>query len=154
MAHDESSFWKRVESWLPKLFADEEFDAVRIEPEVIEDICTLARGSHPKEMVAFLTGDIRKEQGKRLLVIDGLYLKGYDASEDATSFTTHDLPMTGVRGTVHSHPGWFNTPSAADRRLFDKHGWFHLIVCQPYTSSSIAAYNKQGERIEVAVGEP
>lgn len=142
--------------FLDRLF-DGGFDRVRIEPEVVEDICAMAAGSWPKEMIAFLTGSVRKEKGKRdasnesrtarVLVIDGLYVKGYDASTDSTSFTLHDLPMTGVYGTVHSHPGRGNRPSAADRQLFGTHGWFHLIIAQPYTRESIAAYNKHGEPI-------
>lgn len=146
---DELTLWRRIKSWRPTLFADERFDAIRLESEVVEDICALARGSHPQEMVAFLTGGIRQEEQRRVLVIDGLYVKGYAASGYATSFTTHDLPMTGVYGTVHSHPGWSNQPSGADRRLFGKHGWFHLIVCEPYTKERIAAYGKQGEPIRV-----
>ena len=145
----EATFWRRVGSWLPKLFAEERFDVIRVEAEVVEDICALAQGSHPKEMVAFLTGDIKEEGGVKVLVIDGLYVKGYDASGYSTSFTTHDLPLTGVYGTVHSHPGWSNRPSEADRRLFGKQGWFHLIICEPYTRASIVAYGKQGEPIDV-----
>jgi len=142
-------FWHKVAAW----FFAPRFDRIRIEESVVQDICALARGAHPKETIAFLTGSIHKEgKGKergRVLVIDGLYLKAYDASEYSTSFTTHDLPADNVYGTVHSHPGFSNRPSAADKRLFQRYGWFHAIICQPYTEQSIRYYNKYGEPIEL-----
>ncbi len=124
-----------------------QFERVRIEQEVVEDICGLAAGSAPKEMIAFLTGSVKREAGQRVLVIDGLYIKAYQADENSTHFTTNDLPADNVYGTVHSHPGYSNRPSDADRQLFNKYGWFHLIVCRPYTRASIATYNKYGEPI-------
>jgi proteasome lid subunit RPN8/RPN11 len=136
----------RFLNWLVQ---DARFDRIRILPEVIEDICAMARGSSPKEMVAFLTGEIRKQGREHILLITGLYVKSYAASERSTSFTTHDLPPLHVYGTVHSHPSTDNHPSAADRRLFSSHGWFHLIVCKPFTRDRIAVYNKYGEPIQI-----
>ncbi len=136
---------ERLHDWF---FSSARFDRARIEPEVIADICALARGSYPKEMIAFLTGAVRQEGTERVLVIDGLYVKGYDANENSTFFTTHDLPMIGVQGTVHSHPSGNVRASGADRQLFAKHGWFHLIIGRPYTRETIASYDKYGERID------
>lgn len=143
----------------------------------MDDLCTLAAGSHPKEMVAFLTGEIRKERVKehdpnaldnrkegqksgkwknirrhkprseRVLVINGLYVKGYYANHTSTHFTTNDLPMLDVYGTAHSHPSGNIHPSLADLRLFSRMGWFHLIVGRPYTRETIAMYDKQGRRL-------
>ncbi len=144
--------FRRAAHWLQNWLFGFPFDRVRIEPDVIDDICVMAAGSWPQEMIAFLTGSVRKERrdGKteRVLVIDGLYVKGYDADTNSTHFTTHDLPLTGVQGTVHSHPGQSNRPSRADKNLFSRFGWFHLIICRPYTREAIATYNKQGERID------
>ncbi len=139
---------RRVRDGLLSLFSlTPRFERVRIEREVVEDICGLAAGSAPKEMVAFLIGSVKREGGQRVLVIDGLYIKAYQADENSTHFTTQDLPSDNVYGTVHSHPGFSNRPSDADRQLFNKYGWFHLIVCQPYTAAAIATYNKYGEPI-------
>lgn len=147
--------WRlRFSTWLRESLFGKGFDHVRIESEVIADICEMAAGSWPQEMIAFLTGSVRKEKKdgtsdiKRVLVIDGLYIKGYYADTNSTHFTTHDLPLTGVQGTVHSHPGNSNRPSRADKILFSRFGWFHLIICRPYTREAIATYNKQGERID------
>lgn len=128
------------------------FDKAWVEEEVIDDICVLAKSATPKEMIAFLTGEIKKEktkQGKmRVLVINGLYIKGYYASRNSTSFTLHDLPLLDVYGTVHNHPSGNNRPSGADKRLFGKHGWFHMIIGAPYTRENIAFYDKYGERLD------
>jgi len=154
------------------------FDRAWIEEEVLDDLCTLAAGSHPKEMVAFLTGEIRKERVKehdpnarsldnrkegqksgkgtqrrkpvseRVLVINGLYVKGYYADHTSTHFTTHDLPLLDVYGTAHSHPSGNVHPSSADLQLFSRMGWFHLIVGRPYIRESIAMYDKQGRRLD------
>ncbi len=137
-----------LKRWLERFLGEEQFDEARILPEVIEDICMVARGSHPMEMVAFLTGVVKKQKGRKVLTIDGLYVKSYAASSYSTSFTTHDLPSTGVYGTVHSHPGGSNRPSRQDKRLFNSYGWFHLIVCAPYTRETIAVYNKYGDKID------
>jgi len=137
-----------LKKWFDEFLGEEQFDEAHILPEVIEDICAVARGSAPKEMVAFLTGSVQKRKGRKILTIDGLYLKSYDASSYATSFTTHDLPSTGVYGTVHSHPSGSNLPSRQDKRLFNSYGWFHLIVAAPYSRETIASYNKYGERID------
>lgn len=136
--------------WLQRFLGVERWDRIRIESETVRDICELARSAAPREMILFLTGGVKAEGGERVLVIDGLYLKSYYANTRSTSFTTHDLPLLGnVYGTVHSHPGRSNRPSTADRRLFNKFGSFHLIIAQPYTRESIAAYDKYGVPIEV-----
>ncbi len=167
--------WHRFQSWL---FAPP-FDRAWIEEEVLEDLCALAKGSYPKEMVAFLTGEIRtermtgqtteereakdeggetgagrrKEGGRgrstkeRVLVINGLYVKGYYADHASTQFTTHDLPLLDVYGTAHSHPGGDVRPSGADKELFSQFGWFHLIIGKPYTLDTIAVYDTRGRRI-------
>ncbi len=146
---------KKIGGWLrrraERFFLPDRFDRARIEPDVIADICEMAAGSWPQEMIAFLTGKVKKEQregkAERVLIIDGLYIKGYFADHNSTHFSLHDLPPLGVYGTVHSHPGRSNRPSLADKRLFSTYGVFHLIICQPYTKEAIATYNKRGERI-------
>lgn len=141
---------KRIWQGLKRFFTlIERFERIRVEPEVIEDICFLARGAAPKEMVAFLTGKVH-EEGVRTLVIDGLYVKSYHANTHSTTFTTHDLPLIGVHGTVHSHPGTSNRPSEADLTLFNKYGSVNMIIARPYTPSTIACYDKYGNPISVA----
>lgn len=131
---------QKIKNWWSK----PPFERIEIQHEVVDDVCALARSTR-KEMVAFFTGEIK---GKTLLV-DGLYLKSYDASETSTSFMTHDLPMTGVVGTVHSHPSSNTQPSNADLQLFSKLGWFHAIIGRPYTRDTITYYDKRGGNITV-----
>ncbi len=139
---------QRLRVLLEQLFFPERWDRIIIARETVHDICTLARGAAPNEMILFLTGGVQRRRDERVLLIDGLYLKSYHASTRMTSFTTSDLPLLGnVYGTVHSHPGPSNRPSQADRRLFNSFGVVHLIIAQPYSPDAIAAYDKYGTRL-------
>ncbi|MBR9693278.1 hypothetical protein GOV07_05130 [Candidatus Woesearchaeota archaeon] len=149
-------YGKRFGTWLREKLFGAPYDEAMIDPEVLEDICVLAKSAAPKEMIAFLTGDIRREKhGKkthRVLIINGLYIKGYYANHNSTSFSLHDLPLLDVYGTVHSHPGHSNRPSRADKQLFSRYGWFHMIICAPYQTKDIAVFNKYGEKVGDATG--
>ncbi len=143
---------RRAASWLAeKAFSPARFEKILIEDETITDVCALARSAAPKEMIAFLTGEVKREGGEQVLLINGLYVKGYHASEESTFFTLHDLPLTSVYGTVHSHPLPDNRPSSADKLLFNKHGWFHLIISAPYRPEDILAYDKYGRLITFSI---
>lgn len=141
------SWLRKFGFWFREWLFGIPFDSVQVHQQVIEDICELAKSAAPKEMIAFLTGEIHKVGKNRILFVDGLYIKGYYASTNHTYFTIHDLPLSGVFGTVHSHPSKNNHPSGADRRLFSRFGWFHMIIGAPYTTEAIAVYNKNGDRL-------
>ena len=47
-------------------------------------------------------------------------------------------------GSVHSHPGPSNQPSNADLSFFGKNGYFHMIICRPYSQATIQAYDAFG----------
>jgi proteasome lid subunit RPN8/RPN11 len=141
------SWFKRLGYWLRNWLFPIPFDSVQIEESVLNDICKLARGAAPKEMIAFLTGSIEKVGKNRVLFVDGLYVKGYYASTNHAWFTLHDLPMVGFMAQSIVIRRRDNRPSKADRFLFSNYGWFHMIIGTPYTKQAIAIYNKSGERL-------
>ena len=124
------------------------FNEVQIEGDVLDEIMEISKESYPHEFAALLQGKIRNE----ILHIDGLiFLPGESSSEGAVMQILMLPPMTGAIGSVHSHPGPSNYPSPADLMFFAKNGLFHMIIAQPYTLDSIAAYDTFGDLIEFKV---
>lgn len=120
---------------------------ILIESDVIENIIAIARETHPREFIALLKGKIREKK----LVIDSLIYQNYTASTDAAIIQL-DLPiMSGAVGSVHSHPGPSNRPSAQDLVFFSKQGGVNLIIAMPYNIRTIAAYDGNGNPIPVKV---
>ena len=60
---------------------------------------------------------------------------------------------TKYLGSVHSHPGPSAMPSDADLMTFSKNGYFHMIVCLPYSLETFRAYNRYGEPQNYTVGD-
>ncbi len=56
-----------------------------------------------------------------------------------------------ITGSAHSHPGFSNMPSDADKDFFSNMGGVHFITCQPYDRTSWMAYNSRGEPIELEI---
>ena len=56
-----------------------------------------------------------------------------------------------IAGSAHSHPGYCNLPSEADKDFFSNMGGVHFITCQPYDRNSWKAYNSRGEPIDIEV---
>jgi proteasome lid subunit RPN8/RPN11 len=56
-----------------------------------------------------------------------------------------------IAGSAHSHPGFSNRPSDADKSFFSNMGGVHFITCQPYDRTSWKAYDSRGEPIELEV---
>lgn len=56
-----------------------------------------------------------------------------------------------IAGSAHSHPGYSNEPSDADKDFFSNMGGVHFITCQPYDRTSWKAYNSRGEEIELRI---
>jgi proteasome lid subunit RPN8/RPN11 len=125
------------------------FENVVIERDVIENIVAFARENHPREFIMFLEGKVKD----KVLRIDALSFQEY-VSNNETAVARINFPIgTKIVGSVHSHPGPSNRPSNADLRLFSKQGMVHLIIRYPYTQFDIAAYDKNGRAIKIAVGE-
>ena len=56
-----------------------------------------------------------------------------------------------IAGSAHSHPGYSNEPSDADKEFFSNTGGIHFITCQPYDRRSWRAYNSKGEPVELEI---
>ena len=44
-------------------------------------------------------------------------------------------------------------PSDADLTTFSRHGYFHMIVCLPYSLETFRAYDRYGQSAEYSVGD-
>jgi len=56
-----------------------------------------------------------------------------------------------IAGSAHSHPGYSNEPSDADKEFFSNMGGVHFITCQPYDRNSWKAYDSRGEQVELEI---
>ncbi|MBQ7978899.1 MAG: Mov34/MPN/PAD-1 family protein [Candidatus Methanomethylophilaceae archaeon] len=56
-----------------------------------------------------------------------------------------------IAGSAHSHPGFSNQPSDADKDFFSNMGGVHFITCQPYDRNSWKAYDSHGEPMDIEV---
>lgn len=127
---------------------NKKFNEVQIDSRVIDEITKIAVNADPKEYVALLSGKIDEE----ILKITGLIFLPFEASENSAVMQVFMMPLkTDAVGSIHSHPGPSNRPSNADKIFFGKNGYFHLIICRPYTASNIAAYDAFGEPMNYSV---
>jgi proteasome lid subunit RPN8/RPN11 len=124
------------------------FNEVVIKQDVVENIILLARENHPNEFLAFLDGNIKNER----LIVKGLVYQEYYASTESAAPIFH-FPDKTFYGSVHSHPGYSNRPSSADRQFFRKIGIVNIIICKPYDIKSMRFYNHEGEEINVKIEE-
>lgn len=102
-----------------------------------------AKSTYPDEFICFH----REEDG----VISEMILVPGSVFGDSHSFISDWMsPIDYSKsGSAHSHPGYSNEPSDADREFFGHMGGVHFITCQPYDRNSWAAYDSSGERVEL-----
>lgn len=127
---------------LSKLLGNnKKIEEVWIDEKVVEEIIKIAINADPKEFVALLSGDIENS----ILKITGLIFLPFEASDTSAVMQVFMMPMTvNAVGSVHSHPGPSNQPSNADLSFFGKNGYFHMIICRPYSQATIQAYDAFG----------
>jgi proteasome lid subunit RPN8/RPN11 len=147
-------FAKRIGSallrWIKRTLGLHPIRDITISAGVLDDISDMAGSAHPKEMLAFMSSTRGNRHG--IVYIDEIQLQAYVASEDSATFHTWNMPtVTGIVGTVHSHPGGSKRPSDADLHLFSKFGYIHAIIGEPYRPRDIRFYNKDGIAIAVRV---
>jgi len=121
---------------------------ILIKRDVLEFILGVSREVYPKEFSGLLRGT--EELIGEVLIIPGTVF--------GNRFATTPLyraPIDySIIGSVHSHPARNFKPSRADIRFFGKTGFVHLILRQPYAGiQDIAAYDQQGNRLELGVQE-
>lgn len=127
---------------------DKSIDEVHVDYRVIDEIVKIATNADPNEYVALLSGDIEKN----ILKIKGLIFLPFKASSSSAVMEVFMMPMTtNAVGSIHSHPGPSANPSQADKIFFGKNGYFHMIICRPYSESTIKAYDAFGNSISFKV---
>ena len=120
---------------------------VIITRQVADSIITWAKTHHPNEAILVLQGKSTREQ----IAVDGVVIPPFSESGPFYSgFGIHDLPYTIPHvGTAHSHPGGSNHPSLEDLNHFT--GVVSIIISHPYEDNTIAAYDRNGNRIELQI---
>jgi len=118
-----------------------------IDRELLELIFAASRDTHPREFSSVLrmVDDVISEI---------LPLPGTLAGKSSSLLHLHMLPIDrSVVGVVHSHPSPNFYPSDADKHLFSKFGFIHIICAYPYNIHSWGAYDNKGERVRLPVIE-
>ena len=129
---------------------DEEFNEVKVDREVLESVIYYSKKAYPNEFLAFFDGEIKD---KVLYITSLVFLPG-ETCETGAVIHTELIPInTKYMGSVHSHPGPSAMPSDADLTTFSRHGYFHMIVCLPYSLETFRAYDRYGEPADYSVGD-
>lgn len=139
-------------SFISKIFKnnDEEFNEVKVDREVLESVIYYSKKAYPNEFLAFFDGEIKD----KVLYITGLIFLPGETCETGAVIHTELIPMnTKYKGSVHSHPGPSARPSDADLVTFSRHGYFHMIVCLPYSLATFKSYNRYGEPLDYTIGD-
>lgn len=137
--------------FLSKIFKNnEEFSEVRIDREVLDSVIYYSKKAYPNEFLAFFDGQIIDE----VLYITGLLFIPGETCETGALVHTELIPMTTKYwGSVHSHPGPSAMPSDADLKTFSRNGYFHMIVCLPYSLDTFKAYDRYGNPQSYSIGD-
>ncbi len=141
--------WEKFTNWIIRFvgFDNYRFDEINIKEGLIYDIIQAAKNNYPNEFVALLGGYIKN---KKLIIDSLIYQESYNSRRSV--LMRMNLPLLhGTFGSVHSHPSYSNRPSDADLRFFNKRGFVHLIICQPYNFENIEAYSNNGERLNFKI---
>ena len=118
--------------------------------EVLDSVIFYAKQAYPNEFLAFFDGKIID----KILYITSLIFVPGETCETGAVVHTEMIPMnTKYWGSVHSHPGPSAMPSEADLKTFSKNGYFHMIVCLPYSLETFKSYDRYGEHIDYTIGD-
>jgi len=115
---------------------------------VSDGIISYSKGLHPNEGILILRGKSTREQ----VTIDGLAIPPFASSGPYYSgFSDFYLPSdSSYVGTAHSHPSRSNKPSLEDlNRGF--YGAISLIIAYPYNEDTMAAYDREGNALEIEI---
>ena len=111
-------------------------------------IISYSKALHPNEGILILQGKLTKEQ----VIIEGLVIPPFASSGPYYSgFSNYNLPFdNSYVGSAHSHPGGSNRPSLEDlNRGF--YGAVSIIISHPYEDSTIAAYDRNGNKLDFKI---
>lgn len=124
---------------------------VVISRSATDGIISYSRSLHPNEAILILQGKTTSE----LIIIEGLVIPPFALSGPYYSgYSNFYLPSdASYIGSAHSHPGGSNKPSLADlNRGF--YGAVSIIIAYPYEERTIAAYDRNGNKLEIKVRDP
>ena len=115
--------------------------------QAADGIITYSKTRHPNEAILVLQGKKDKDE----IVINGLIIPPFSMSGPFYSgFPVYDLPFDlSYIGTAHSHPGGSNRPSLDDLNHF--YGMVSIIISHPYEDETIAAYDRNGNSLELRI---
>ena len=139
-------------SFFSKIFNndEEEFDEVHVDREVLDSVIFYSKKAFPNEFLAFFDGEIID---RKLYITSLIFIPG-ETGHTGAVVHTEMLPInTKYWGSVHSHPGPSAMPSGADLKTFSKNGFFHMIVCLPYSLETFKAYDRHGNPQNYTVGD-
>ncbi len=116
--------------------------------QITNSVITYAKSWHPNEGILILQG--KKE--KNLVKITGLIIPPFSKHGPYYSgFPVYELPFDlSYIGTIHSHPSGSNNPSLEDLNHF--FGLVSLIICYPYDAEDIAAFDRNGNKMDLETG--
>ena len=138
-------------SFISKIFNndEEEFDEVCVDREVLDSVIYYSKKAFPNEFLAFFDGEIID---RKLYITSLIFIPG-ETGQTGAVVHTEMLPInTKYWGSVHSHPGPSAMPSGADLKTFSKNGFFHMIVCLPYSLETFRAYDRHGNPQDYTIG--
>ena len=116
--------------------------------QITDSVITYAKSWHPNEGILILQG--KKE--KNLIKVTGLIIPPFSTHGPYYSgFPVYELPFDlSYIGTIHSHPSRSNKPSLEDLNHF--FGLVSLIICYPYDVEDIAAFDRNGNNMDIEIG--
>jgi proteasome lid subunit RPN8/RPN11 len=113
-----------------------------------DGIISYSKALHPNEALLILQGKTTREQ----VIIEGLIIPPFALSGPYYSgYSNYYLPSdSSYVGSAHSHPGGSNRPSLEDlNRGF--YGAVSIIIAHPYEDRTMAAYDRNGNKLEIKI---
>lgn len=113
-----------------------------------DGIISYSKALHPNEAILILQGKTTREQ----VIIEGLVIPPFALSGPYYSgYSNFHLPFdNSYIGSAHSHPGGSNKPSLADLNG-GFYGAVSIIIAHPYEDRMIAAYDRNGNKLEIKI---
>ena len=115
--------------------------------DLLQNAQELAKNNHPHEIILLLRGE---KTDKDIAINDFLVPPMGVGGDGFASFPSSLLPIDfSIVGTLHSHPSGRLHPSMRD--LHNMYGRIMVIIGPPYSHSSVSAFRKSGEPVEVEI---
>jgi proteasome lid subunit RPN8/RPN11 len=121
---------------------------VIISRSAIDGIISYSKALHPNEAILILQGKTTREQ----VIINGLVIPPFALSGPYYSgYSNYYMSSdSSYIGSAHSHLGGSNKPSLEDlNRGF--YGAVSIIIAHPYEDRTIAAYDRNGNKLEMKI---